>query len=345
MRISSAAFVLLFGCGRQILVSPHRVEPAPAIASGTHAARVTDVAVGPVDEDRGREIARLWVALELREDGEVPWTLVAKDLALARGTQRRATEGFADEPLPSGDVVNEVVIAAHGSRRIWARFDHIALDDMAESPSGARSDVAARLGLEVAGAPAVALVEPTRADPVWIPEESSRFATLGEGLAEGVGTIAGAKSLSTSFEVSLGVSQRIDELDLGAVGLLRAGVEAIVPGTGGNAGLGGMYVFVGGGPAVGYTLRTARVRFRPALAWVVGRTEHPGDLMTTSHELVGELQIGQRLRPTYPFLARDSVFGWGAYVRVSATLGTLSGPSEPTLFLFSFGLFGRSGGS
>jgi hypothetical protein len=347
MRIWCPAFVLLFGCGETILVSNHRVEPAPEIRTTTHAARITRVAVGPVDEDRGREIARLWVELELREDGDVPWTLVARDLALARGTVRRTAEGFADEPRPRGDVDHEIVIAAHGSRRIWARFDQIALDDIVESPSGGHRDVAARLGLEVAGTPAAGLVEPARADPVWVQEESSRFSTLSTGFSEGVGRLGGAGSLATSMEVNLGVAQRISDADLGLVGLARFGNETILPQQGVNVGLGGMYVFVGGGPTMGYTLRTRNVRFHPSLAWVVGRAQHPGDvgdMTTTSHELVGELQVEQRARQVYPFVARDSALGWGAYVRVSATLGTMSGPSEPIMFLISFGLVGRAGG-
>ena len=147
MRISRAAFLLLFGCVRGIPANLHRVEPAPVTVTASHTAQVTRVSVGAVDEDHGREIDRLWVELELREDGVEPWRLVAKDLALARG-----------------------------------------------SPSGAHNHVEASLGLEIAGAPAVALVEPTRADPMWVAEESSMRSTMGMGLAEGAGTLAGMKA-------------------------------------------------------------------------------------------------------------------------------------------------------
>ena len=297
----SVIAMLLAGCQPAFY---HAVTPAPIARSDAHEVKVSQVAVRFVDDSDARNMSRVWLGLDLHNGGTTRWRLASSHVALVRQSDAIAPDGLMSEP--SGDTQDAVEVEPGDTRRVWARFSNVKLDDPITGTGGARSERPVALALQTEGAAPLALSDPAHADPAWVDEESHAIFLADYGL----GATGSGGDRAMGYDSKLVFAYRIGELDLGGAVATRIGVEQRPMQSGGS------YDYVGLGVEMGYTLRYRQNLLRVAASWLGGASVHGDDKPVWMHELDGELQFGTRRRAVYPFRGRDSADVTFGYFRV-----------------------------
>jgi hypothetical protein len=316
------------GARRGELTLYHQLEPAQVANVDARRIRVERVSGFTLPSGRDHP-ASLWVELELENRAADAWSLAVAEVRLAG----RAAIGFADYPSILLDAATEPTVAVAGgvTRRVWVRFDDVAVQNRAAADRGV--DDPAALVLDVAGEH-LTLSDPARGSPLWSPWSWPYFATLGLGVGGAYGTGEGAWSL----DLGLAAHRRFGELDVGVVFDLRAGIDMHR-----DTMLAAAYGGIGGGLTAGYTFDIdSHYYLRTAVDGLVEYAGH-GEIATKPVWLGGELQFGFARRGIYPYRERRTNYTAGVYFRGQGRVTSLSAIDEPFAFGLSLGVVLRGG--
>jgi len=356
------------GCARrQLELESYKfaVRPAPERRAGQCCARAIRVALSGV-EDASRRTHTFAVQVELRcRRGSR--LIRPRDFVVVRdAVGASAGPGPAGVEAPARRLATDekglwldrhgrrqLTVAPGRSRRVWVVFEKVSLARTVATGDGPVAHWPVRLRLR-ANLPdtqilEVPLADPERGTPQWEAERTRLITNMALGMGIWGGHGYGATGMSTSLSMSL---RTWAELDLGLVGLAHVGVA----GRRVESGLESepeaeakaeaeAYLFMGGGPIVGYTFRPNRFPFffRPVVGYVIARQ---GSCLceSTTHSVIAELHFGPRRRPVgYPFRQLDTYFTWSLYLGGMVNLGSFDGPEPSVLGGFLFGASFRLG--
>jgi hypothetical protein len=330
----------LAGCARRSDVRHYySVEPALRATTSTHVVSVQRAYGIPSMGARHRAIRGLWVELAIENLGDQRWHLRATDLAVI--SSGKSAAGFASDPNinPKVRLESEAFVEAGTVVRVWVRFDNVPTQLERAASTGV--DAPGPVGIRVrapSGDLTLMLVDPARGEPIWSAGDWPYFATLsfGTGFSLNPDAPMDEPQGGMGLDVCMSGHRRVGELDIGAVGVVRAGIET-------HPLRGGAFGFLGGGLTTGYTLFPASwLYLRPSVSFVVGQSGHAA-FETIPARLFTELHMGFPRRSSYPYRERPSANTLGWYLRVETGITNFSDIEEPHTFGMSFGVVMRGG--